>query len=256
MNTLESLTNKINNAKALDFGDIISNSIEFFKKVWLKGFLVILILMAFGFVVSLLFSFIGLGVDINPFADGFNLDTYYDFYFSNIIYSIPQTILASTLTLALLASFYRICKQVYLSENVTEDYFYFFKKEHFSKLLMLGIIYTGIGTLAQLMFVIPYLYVFVPLSYFAIVFANNPHLTEMEVVKASFRIGNKKWLITFGTMFVMGILAMLGILGCVIGLLFTVSIVYLPVFFIYKDVIGFDGLSEIDQIGVRDESDY
>ncbi|WP_242130598.1 hypothetical protein [Aestuariivivens marinum] len=256
MDTLESLTNKINNAKALDFGDIISNSIDFFKKVWLKGFLVILILMACGFVVGLLFSFIGLGVQGNPFLEGFNLNSYYDFYFSNIIYNIPQGILVSTLTLALLSSFYRICKQVYLKENITEDYFYFFKKEYSSRLLMLGIIYTGIGTLAQLMFIIPYLYVFVPLSYFAIVFANNPHLTEMEVVKASFRIGNKKWLITFGTMFVTGILAMLGILGCVIGLLFTMSIVYLPVFFIYKDIVGFDGASEIDQIGVRDDSDY
>jgi hypothetical protein len=57
-------------------------------------------------------------------------------------------------------------------------------------------------------------------------------------------------------MFVAGILGMLGIIGCGIGVLFTISIIYLPVFFIYKDVIGFGDTSEIEQIGVRDDSDY
>ena len=121
---------------------------------------------------------------------------------------------------------------------------------------MLGIIHTGIAVLAQSLFMIPYIYVFVPLAYFTIIFANNPELSEMEIVKASFKLGNKKWLITFGTMFVAGLLGMLGIIGCGIGILFTMSIVYLPVFFIYKEVVGFDDSSEIEQIGVRDDSDY
>ncbi|WP_242202645.1 hypothetical protein [Aestuariivivens insulae] len=256
MNTLESLTNKINNAKALDFGSIISDSIDFFKKIWLKGFLVVLILMACALVVNFIFGIVGLSPYAYNFEDGFSVEMLAELQATNILYSIPQNIILTTLSLVLMGGFYRICKQTYLNENVTDDYFYFFKKEHFSKLLMLGIIHTGIGTVAQLMLFIPFIYVFVPLSYFAIVYSNNPHLTEMEVVKASFRIGNKKWLITFGTIFVTGILAMLGILGCVIGLLFTMSIVYLPVFFIYKDVVGFDNVSEIDQIGVRDNLDY
>ena len=77
----------------------------------------------------------------------------------------------------------------------------------------------------------------------------GPMRGEAEIVKASFKIGNKKWLITFGTMFVAGILGMLGIIGCGIGILFTISIIYLPVFFIYKEVIGFGETSEIEQIG-------
>ena len=39
MNTISSLQEKINNAKALDFGTIFSESIELFKKTWLQGFL-------------------------------------------------------------------------------------------------------------------------------------------------------------------------------------------------------------------------
>ena len=120
---------------------------------------------------------------------------------------------------------------------------------------MLGIIHTGIAVAAQYLFFVAYIYAFVPLAYFAIIFANNPDLTEAEIVKASFKLGNKKWLITFGTIFLARLLGMLGIIGCFIGILFTISIVYLPVFFIYKEVIGFEDDSEIEQIGVRNDLD-
>ncbi|MFI1744292.1 hypothetical protein [Thalassobellus sediminis] len=253
MNTLESLQRKIENAPALDFGTIISDCIELFKKVWLKGFLVVLLIIIAAMIIGFFFSVIGLGVQTDLFIDGFNFESFSEFYSMNAIYSLPQTVLTSTLTLLFIGAFYRICKQVDSGGKENDDYFYFFKKEYFSKIFMLGIIYAAIATVAQLLFVIPYIYVFVPLSYFAIVLANNPDLTEMDIVKVSFALGNKKWLITFGTMFVMGIIGILGVLGCFIGVLFTMSIVYLPVFFIYKDVVGFDETSEIDQIGMHNE---
>ena len=252
--SLEEIQSKIEKANPLDFGSIFENVIEMFKKVWLKGFLTLLFLVICGFVIGLVFVLIGLAPENNLFSNGFELESFFSLFSVNVLYSIPQTILASTLTILFVAAFYRICRQFDQGEEVNDDYFYFFKKEYFSKVFMLGIIYTVIATLAQLMFLIPYIYVIVPLSYFSVVFANNPHLSEMEIVKASFSLGNKKWLITFGLMFVTGILGMLGVLGCGVGLLFTISIVYLPVFFIYKDVVGFDERSEIDQIGIQDES--
>lgn len=258
MNTFQFLENKINNAKSLDFGDIISESVDLFKKVWLKGFLVILFVMISGVIISFLFSLIGLAPENNLFNNGFEIemDSFLGFYTKNALYSIPQSIIVGTLSIAFVSAFYRICKQTVLGKNDSDDYFYFFKKEYFSKVFMLGLIYTGIATLAQLLFVIPYIYVMVPLSYFSMIFANNPDLTESDIVKASFKLGNKKWLITFGTMFVMGILAMLGIVACFIGILFTMSIVYLPVFFVYKEVIGFEETSEIDQIGMGSDLEY
>ena len=256
MNSFQSLERKIENAKPLDFSDIIDNVIELFKKVWLKGFLVILIMAVFAILVSIVFSLIGLAPNSNAFIDGFSFEAYLQFYSSNILYGIPQNILIATLTIGLVSAYYRICRQFVLGETVVDDYFYFFKKEYFSKLLMLGIIYTAISTVAQLMFLVPIIYVFVPLAYFSIIFANNPELSEMEIVKASFKLGNKKWLISFGTMFVCGLMGLLGILGCGIGILFTISIAYLPAFFIYKEVIGFDDTSEIDLIGRADDSDY
>ncbi|OEJ99219.1 hypothetical protein A8C32_08600 [Flavivirga aquatica] len=257
MNTFLNLLDKIERAKQLDFGNIFDSVLEMYKKVWLKGFLVILFVMVSAIGIAFLFELIGLSSKANyMFNDGFNLDTYTSFYYTNILYSIPQTILISTVNLAFVAAFYRICKSVDLGENATDDYLYFFKKIYFSKILMLGIIYSGIAAIAQLMLFIPYIYVYIPLAYFAIIFSSNPDLSEVEIVKASFKLGNKKWFITFGTMFVAGLLGMLGIVACGIGLLFTISIVYLPVFFIYKQVVGFNNNSEIEKIGIRDNSDY
>lgn len=256
MNTLDSLLQKIAQTKPLDFGEIISNSIDLFKKVWLKGFLVVLIVVIAAMIISFVFELIGLAPDTFDFNYEFDLESLSGFYSKNALYSVPQTILVSTLTLALVAAFYRICKQIDSGETGQDDYFYFLKKEYFKKVFMLGIIYTLIATVAQLLFFIPYIYVFVPLSYFAVIFAFNPDLSEIEIVKASFALGNKKWLITFGALFVTGMIGMLGILGCVIGLLFTISIVYLPVFLIYKEVIGFKAHNEIEKIGLSDDSDY
>ena len=256
MNTFNSLEKKIENAKDLDFSSLFDSIIELFKKVWLKGFLVVLLVVAFAFVVNIVFSLIGLAPTNNLPVAGFDFDGFFSFYSETIIFSIPQTILISTITMAFVAAYYRICKQVVLGKDVEDDYFYFLKKKYFSKLLMLGIIHTGIAVVAQFLFVIPYIYAFVPLAYFTIIFANNPNLSEGEIVKASFKLGNKKWLITFGTMFLSGLLGMLGIIACGIGILFTMSIIYLPVFFIYKEVIGFEDTNEIEQIGIKDESDY
>ncbi len=253
MNSFDNLSRKINNAPELDFGDIISSAIDLFKKVWLKGFLTVLIIGVAAFGISLIFQSIGLAPDPKVFMNGFDLESLASFYAKNAIYSIPQTILLSAITIAMLASFYRICKQEILGEKSDDDYFYYFKNNYFSKALMLGIIYGGIATVAQMLLLIPYIYVFVPLSYFSIFFSNHPDLREMEIVKLSFALGNKKWLVSFGTIFVCVILGFLGIIGCVIGVIFTVSIAYLPVFLIYNTVIGFETTSEIDLIGKYNE---
>ncbi|TNJ43706.1 hypothetical protein KFZ70_08155 [Tamlana fucoidanivorans] len=255
MNTIDSLYDKIDRAKELDFGQIFDSTLQLFKKVWLKGFLVVLLIVMSAMVIAFAFAAIGLA-STNTFVtdNGFNFNVQFDDYFKNVLFSVPQSILVSTITLALLGAFYRICQREVQGEQGVDDYFYFFRNGYFSKLLMLGILYTGISTLAQFLFVLPVIYVMIPLSYFSLFFAFNPDLSETELVKASFKLGNKKWFISFGTLFVAALLGMLGVLGCGIGLLFTISIAYLPLFFIYKEVVGFDETSEIDQIGTN--TDY
>lgn len=251
MDDFNILLDRINNAKALDFGDVLNESIELFKKVWLKGLVVVLFVIISAVCISLVFNLIGLAPVLNPniFNDGFDFKTFAEFYSSSAIYGIPQNMLISTLNLAFVGAFYRICIQIASGENALEDFFYFFNKVYFTKVFLLGIIYTGIASIAQFLLFIPYIYAFVPLSYFAVILANNPDLSEIEIVKASFALGNKKWLLTFGAMIVATLMAMLGIIACFIGVVFTISFIYLPVFVIYKNAIGFDDKNTNEELG-------
>jgi len=241
---------KIENAQHLDFGTILDLLFKMFKEVWLKGFLMVVVLVVCAVALTLFFSFIGFGPD--PFVidpnEGFN---FYSNYTSNAFYSLPQSILLSSLIIGLLSGFYRICKELDINKTQNGDLFYYFKDTYIQKIFMLGIIYALIAVVAQSLFIIPYIYAFVPLSFFAVVFSNNPELTETEIVKISFNLGTKKWLLTFGLLFITGILAMLGIIACGIGLLFTMSLVYLPAYFVYRDVVGFEDDSEIMKIGIE-----
>ena len=64
-------------------------------------------------------------------------------------------------------------------------------------------------------------------------------------------MGNKKWFITFGITLIAGLIAqMVGMLLCGIGVFVTYSFTMIPLYFIYKEVIGFDENEiEFKQIG-------
>ena len=91
----------------------------------------------------------------------------------------------------------------------------------------------------------------IPLQFIAIIFAFNPDLSVKELITVCFNIGTKKWGITFLLTIVCSLLAQFaGLLLCGIGVIFTASFVYLPVYFIYKEVIGFhEDDDAIAQIG-------
>jgi len=246
--TFDQLQHKVQNAKELDFGATLESVIDLYKKVWLKGFLTILMIILLVIGVSLIFTFIGISPENFVFNEGLDFEKFVTQFSSNTVYSIPQTILISTITIGLLAGFYRMCRQVDSGKKEDEDYFYFLKKEYFTKVFTLGMIYAAIAIVAQLLCFIPYIYVYVPLAYVSIIFANNPNLSEMEIIKASFSLGNKKWFFSFGSMFVAGIMGMIGVIACGVGLFFTMSIAYLPAFIIYKEVVGFNEIIQSERI--------
>ncbi|MEH6537857.1 MAG: hypothetical protein V7719_15760 [Psychroserpens sp.] len=246
--TFQNIQNKIQNSQNLDFGKILDLSINLFKKVWLKGFLMILITMVLGVIIA--FLLVSIGLIPNPYdVTGYEEFSFFTSYARSSFVNLPQTILVTPIVLGMLSGFYRMCKQVDLTESQNDDMFYFFKGDHIRKVFLLGLIYALIASVAQALFLLPYIYAFIPLSFFAVIFANNPELSETEIVKLSFSLGTKKWFLTFGLMFVTGILGMLGFIACGIGVLFTISIIYLPVYFIYRDVVGFEDDNEIQYIG-------
>ena len=109
----------------------------------------------------------------------------------------------------------------------------------------------GISLAAMSLCFFPIIYVMVPLSLMNVIFAFNPELSVSEIIKAGFKLGNKKWLLVFGLSIVSGMLAeIVGLLMCCIGILVTISFVYIPVYFVYKESIGFD-----EELGKKNESE-
>jgi hypothetical protein len=255
MNTITSLSEKINNAKTLDFGTLFSQCIELFKKVWVQGLVMLLLTIAFiiPFYIIIYLPLIAMGFFEDQMT-GYNNDPELIFMIPFILLILVFSIFAMIVTFGMKASFYRICKIKDLNEAKSDDYFYYLKRPHLGKVITLSLMSFGISLLAVLLCVLPIIYVVVPIALINVVFAFNPEMKASDIVKASFNLGNKKWLITFGLMIIAGLLAeIVGFMLCFIGIFATASFAYLPAYFIYKESVGFedsyivDSIEEIDQ---------
>jgi len=248
--TLLELQSRIQDARALDFGDIFNKSIELFKKVWVQGLVMLLLTMVMMLPLYLLMylPMIAAGfIDPSMFEYGYEPSPILmaPFFLLMLVFSFVGMVIS----FGMKASFYRICKMKDLNEMGSEDYFYYLKKPYLGKVMRLALISFGIALLATLLCVIPIFYVMVPLTLMNVIFAFNPELSASEIVKAGFDLGNKKWLITFGLMVVSGFLAgIVGMLMCFVGVYITASFSYLPAYYIYKDAVGFDKSDEMKQI--------
>lgn len=260
MNTVESLLRKIEQAKELDFGSIFNDSIELFKKTWLQGFLLFLftLIMMLPLIIMIYVPMIGLIIAQQD--GGYAGDEVFSSFFAGIsimyvLFIVVGVIVLGTISVALNAGFYRIMRLLDSNQPVlTSDFFYFIKTKYLSKIFVLILTSMGISLLASLLCFLPIVYVMVPLSYLAVVFAFNPELSVGEIVKVSFKLGNRKWLLSFGLIIVASLLAQIvGFLLCGLGLLFTATFVYHPIYFIYKNVIGFNSDNPINEIEMSDE---
>jgi hypothetical protein len=158
-----------------------------------------------------------------------------------VLFMLVFMVFAIVIVFGLKASFYRICKLKDLNEAGTDDYFYYLKRPHLGKVIKLSFITLAISLLATLLCVLPIIYVAIPIAIMNVVYAFNPELSAKNIVKASFALGNKKWLITFGLMFIAGLLAeIIGVVMCFVGIFVTASFAYIPVYFVYKESVGFE----------------
>ncbi|WP_242130597.1 hypothetical protein [Aestuariivivens marinum] len=255
METINAILGKIENAKALDFGDIFNKSIELFKKVWLQGLVMLLLtlVLMLPFYIIMYLPLIAMGLFDNELlqqGQEQNLAILVPFYIFMFVFAFFAMIIG----FGLKSAFYRICKIKDLNEAGSDDYFYFFKRPYLGKTIKLAAMTFGISLVALLLCVLPIFYAMVPIALINVVYAFNPDISASEIVKIGFKLGNKKWLLTFGLLFVSSILAQLvGIIMCFIGVFVTASFAYLPMYFIYKESIGFEEADEINSIGDTSE---
>ncbi len=248
MNTLKELFEKIDNAKELDFGTIFSDSIELFKKTWVQGLLLQLFTLIIMLPIIIIFYIPLIGLMITQQENGgyYDPELYNTFFTSmSLLYVfvlVVGVVLLSTLSVALNLGFFRIMKKLDHNEQVlSKDFFYFFKANHLANILALILIMVIIAIPSALLCYIPLIYVMVPLSFVTVIYAFNEDLSVLDVIKASFKIGNKKWLLTFGLLIVIYLcVVFLTIITCGIGSLFLNSLMYHPIYLVYKKVVGFD----------------
>ncbi len=245
--TVDYITNKIDKAKALDFGNIFSEAIDLFKKTWVQGFIMQLFMLILMLPFFIIFYIPFVMMIITESQSGYSNPETFETFFAgfSIIYIILFTagiLVLSAVSVCLNAALYRIIRDLDHGKDVkTNDFFYFLKSKYLSKAFVLVLLSMLISFVATMLCFLPVFYVMVPMTFFVTVFAFNPELTPSEIVKVSFKLGNKKWLLTFGLIIVSSFLAsMVGFLLCGIGTLFTAAFVYHPTYLIYKEVIGFD----------------
>lgn len=260
MNTFTDLSEKISRAKALEFGSVFNDSIELFKKTWLQGFLLFLFTLIVMMPLIIIMYVPMLGLIVAQQDQGYTSNEALSNFVTGIsamyvLFVMVGVLVLGTISVALNAGFYRIMRALDNNQSVTtSDFFYFIKMKYLSKIFVLMLATFGISILAALLCYLPILYVMVPLSYLTMVYAFNPELSVNEIIKLSFQLGNKKWLLSFGLIIVASLLAQLvGFLLCGIGLLFTSTFVYHPTYIIYKHIIGFNESNTIDEVAVAQE---
>lgn len=95
------------------------------------------------------------------------------------------------------------------------------------------------GTVISLLISL-FTYLTIPL----IVFGN---FNAIDAIKTSFMLVSKQPLILIGLLIVAGIAAMVGFIGCCIGVVFTLPFIYSMTYAIYCAIIGVDALDEIEE---------
>lgn len=256
MNSVNEISQKIAQSRALDFGDIFNKCIVLFKKTWVQGLLLQLFSMLIMLPLIIIFyiPFITMIIDQqrNGYADSQAMDNF--FQSMSVIYIIIVSIggvVLGVLVTALNAAFYRIMRKLDSNESVTaKDFFYFIKGKYIGKIALLMLISILIAIPSALLCYIPLIYFSVPLAYIFVVFAFNEDFSVSEILSTAFKLGNKKWGITIGLIIVayLGILV-LTFITCGIGGIFIQSFLFHPMYLIYKEVVGFNEKSAIDEIG-------
>ncbi len=256
------LLQKIETASSPDFGDILSKSFDLFKKVWMDGFLHLLVtaLVTLPLLLIIYIPFIPVFIEAVQSGDGpENFRPNFDYPLLTIIAYVALVfvliVITQVVSLGVTAHYFKVCKVKDL-ENSEDDkgYFYFLKGKNFGKLFVLSLATFGIAMGAVALCYFPIFYVMVPLQLIVVVFAFNSNLSVSDIVSISFKLGNKFWLLVFGLIIVSSMIAQLGVILCFIGVFFTAYFVHIPIYYFYKETIGFN--EDLEDSSSRFSTEY
>lgn len=245
------------NGYNLDFGNVFNHAFENYKKIALYGGLII-------FVFFILISIFAIGVLMAIFGGAVVLDFLKpenlkaeDISLNVLLIisgiSVVVTALLSPLTAGLI-------KMAYCAERDEEFHvatmFQYYKAPYFQELFlatflisMLTSVLSSVINYAQIPFINAIVSITVTLFTLLmiplIIFGN---LKTIDAIQTSFVIVSKQPLVLLGLLVVGIIATMVGLIGCCIGIVFTIPFMYSLYYAIYSEIVGFDPETEIENI--------
>ncbi|MFV8370737.1 hypothetical protein [Flavobacterium sp. LB2R40] len=255
-NTQDRIDEIKKNGYILDFGDVFNHAFENYKKIALYGGLVI-------FVFFVLLSILAFGVLIAIFGGPAILDFLKPENLKPENFGLNTLLIfsgISVLTSCLLSPFPAgLIKMAYCAERDQEFHvstmFGYYRSPYFKELFIATFIVTVTSSILSAIIN----YTQIPLIEFVvtititlfsvlmiplIIFGN---LKAVEAIETSILIVSKQPLVLLGLIVVGSVGTLVGLIGCCIGIFFTLPFMYSLYYSIYSEILGFENEPEFEE---------
>lgn len=242
-----------NNGYQIEFSDVFNHAFENYKKIALYAGLII-------FIAYFILGIFGSGLVISVFGiESFSKESLENLQNFNLSGEPLAIYISSMLVLALIiapftAGFLKMadCAEKDEEFNVA-TIFYYYRLPYLTNIiiatLIISIVNVPISSILQTLnlsflgtvisfFVTLFTYLTIPL----IVFGN---FNAVDAIKTSFMLVSKQPLTIILLLIVSTLGAMVGFIGCCIGVIFTIPFIYSMTYAIYAAIIGKDTLEEV-----------
>ncbi len=266
---------------SLDFGEVFNETFENYKKTaLLMGvFFLLLFIIYIVLATAIMTVFIGVGSYTN-FLTGFK--TSIDFSTTTLIIQTIVKVLIAGLLAPIGAGLLKMAHNAEIGEEFgIGTPFEYYKSKHFKEIFISGALISAVMSIISMAcnlflfndltnieniqnfnfgniwlasaITIIAVFVLLILTIFTrplIIFGN---LKATEAIKQSFILSFKQFWMILLLLIVALICCLIGLIGLCIGILFTIPFYNSTVYIIYKNVVGIDSISELDQIGISYE---
>jgi len=256
--TRERLYDIEKNGYQLDFANVFNHAFENYKKIALYAGLILIVF-------TILLSIFAMGTAITIFGlqaitDNLKPENLKPENFSSsflIIYSV-SIILLSCLLSPFQAGFLKMADCGEKDEEFhVSTLFTYYHCPYLKEIVLLTFIIASVGLLQTTLFSLIHLellgmlitYILSFLTFLSIPLVIFGNLKAIEAIKYSILIVWKQPFVLLGLLIVAIIASMVGLIGCCIGVFFTLPFLYSMNYSIYSAIVGIDMLSEKDVKG-------
>ncbi|RTY87639.1 hypothetical protein EKM02_09895 [Flavobacterium sp. RSP49] len=245
------------NGYPLDFGIVFNHAFENYKKIAIYAGLIIFVffIMLIVFVSVILVAFFDFAMILEKMKPENLQPENLSLNFILIVSGI--SVLLSSLFSPISAG---LIKMAYCAERDEEFHvstmFEYYKISYFKELFIATLLISIFSTLLSSLIdyaQIPFVGFIITVTITLITILTIPliifgNLNAIEAVKSSILIVAKQPLILLGLLVVGAISTLVGLIGCCVGMVFTVPFIYSLYYAIYSEIIGFETTPEMEQM--------